>query len=251
MDKMIYTSLNSINNLIRNRINISQNLANIGVPGYRKDLEHQNQTSFLTEFGALSSRATVVSEDAGNFSNKVGSIKNSGVPTDVALLNESFMLAENAIGETVFTRRGDLSLTPDGILINGAGLKVLSEDLKPISLPKYNSIKISEIGEIRIDTPSTPPNTFTTVGVIASVDPKNYELVKGADGEVKNIGSGRVASDQSGRFLQGSLEGSNVNSVEEMVASIENQRQFEINMKLIKAAEEASRSGSSLLKISQ
>jgi len=36
-----------------------------------------------------------------------------------------------------------------------------------------------------------------------------------------------------------------------MVASIENQRQFEINMKLIKSAEEASRSGATLLKISQ
>ena len=251
MDKMIYTSLNSINNLIRNRITLSPPLANLGVPGYRKDVEYQNQTSFLTEFGALSSRATVVSEDAGNFSNKLGSIKNSGVPTDVALLNESFMLAENANGETIFTRRGDLSLTPEGVLINGAGLKVLSEDLTPISLPNYNSIKISEIGEIKIDTPGTPPNTFTTVGVIASVNPKNYELIKGSDGEIKNIGSGPIASDQSGRFLQGSLEGSNVNTVEEMVASIENQRQFEINMKLIKSAEEASRSGSSLLKISQ
>ena len=39
--------------------------------------------------------------------------------------------------------------------------------------------------------------------------------------------------------------------LEEMVASIDNQRQFELNMKLIKAAEEADRSGMSLLKISQ
>ena len=251
MDKMIYTSLNSINNLIKDRFNISQNLANISVSGYRKDVGQQKITSFMTEFDKLSARATTLPVGNAGFSNKIGSIETSGVPTDIAIMNKSFMVGENSSGEIIFTRRGDLQISQTGILVNGEGIKILDEKLKPISLPQFDAIKISEIGELQLDTQQSPPGVFTSFGIIASVDPNNYELAKGLDGAIRNLSTADVVPDQSGRFVQGSLEGSNVNSVEEMVASIENQRQFEINMKLIKSAEEASRSGATLLKISQ
>lgn len=251
MDKMIYTSLNSINSLIRDRLNISQNLANVSVTGYRKDTGQEQITSFVNEYDALSTRVMSSKIGPNGFSNAGGAIESSGVPTDVAVLNNSFMLAENSAGDIVFTRRGDLTSSLDGFLVNGDGLKILNEQLKPIALPSYQDIKISEIGEIKLDTLQTPAGVFSSYGVIASVDPENYELSKDLDGAIKSVGNSEVVPDQSGRFMQGSLEGSNVNAVEEMIASIENQRQFEINMKLIKSAEEASRSGSSLLKISQ
>ena len=96
-----------------------------------------------------------------------------------------------------------------------------------------------------------PHQVFSPFGIISSVDPSGFNLLKDTDGKIKHFGKKEVAADQSGEFVQGSLELSNVNPVEEMVASIDNQRQFELNMKLIKAAEEADRSGMSLLKISQ
>ena len=51
MDKMIFTSLNSIQNLYDQRFNISQNLANISVPGYRRDLGNDAGSAFLYFFG--------------------------------------------------------------------------------------------------------------------------------------------------------------------------------------------------------
>ena len=51
--------------------------------------------------------------------------------------------------------------------------------------------------------------------------------MKDTDGKIKHFGENDVVADQSGEFVQGSLELSNVNPVEEMVASIDNQRQFE------------------------
>ena len=55
--------------------------------------------------------------------------------------------------------------------------------------------------------------------------------------------------DQSGIFSQGVLEGSNVNAIEEMIFNIDMQRQFEINVKLIKRAEEIDKAGTKLMSL--
>ena len=69
MDKMIYTSLNSINSLIRDRLNISQNLANVSVTGYRKDTGQEQITSFVNEYDALSTRVMSSKIGPNGFSN--------------------------------------------------------------------------------------------------------------------------------------------------------------------------------------
>lgn len=251
MDKMIFTSLNSIQNLYDQRFNISQNMANISVPGYRRELPNEGGSAFLEQYQKLGPRAYALETGPSQFSFKKGSLNLSGVKTDVAITNDSFMLAENENGDVVFTRRGDLQVSEEGILKNGAGDKILSEDLAQIQLPFFSDIKISRYGEILLDTAQTPSGIFSPFGIISSVDPSGFNLLKDTDGKIKHFGENDVVADQSGEFVQGTLELSNVNPVIEMVASIDNQRQFELNMKLIKAAEEADRSGMSLLKISQ
>lgn len=251
MDKMIFTSLNSIQNLYDQRFNISQNMANISVPGYRRELPNEGGSAFLEQYQKLGPRAYALETGPSQFSLKKGSLNLSGNKTDVAITNDSFMLAENENGELVFTRRGDLQVSADGILKNGAGDNILSENLAQIQLPFFSDIKITRYGEILLDTAQSPSGIFSPFGIISSVDPSGFNLLKDTDGKIKHFGEKEVAADQSGEFVQGSLELSNVNPVVEMVASIDNQRQFELNMKLIKAAEEADRSGMSLLKISQ
>ena len=251
MDKMIFTSMNSIKNLYDQRFHISQNLANLSVPGYRRELPNEGGSVFLDQYDMLGPRAYAVETGPSEFSFKQGSMKSTGVKTDVGIVNESFFLAENDSGDVIFTKRGDLQVRADGTLVNGADELILSENLEPIQLPYFSDIKISRFGEIMLDTASSPPGVFSSFGVIASIDPSQYELRKDIDGAIKHFGDAEVVSDQSGEFMQGFLELSNVNPVIEMVSSIDNQRQFELNMKLIKAAEEADRSGTTLLKISQ
>jgi flagellar basal-body rod protein FlgF len=251
MDKMIFTSLNSIQNLYDQRFNISQNMANISVPGYRRELPNEGGSAFLEQYQKLGPRAYALETGPNQFSFKIGSISSTGNKTDIAIANNSFMLAETENGDVVFTKRGDLQVSSDGILKNGEGVNILSENLTQIQLPFFSDIKISRYGEILLDTAQTPSGIFSSFGIISSVDPSGFNLLKDTDGKIKHFGENDIAADQSGAFVQGSLEMSNVNPVEEMVASIDNQRQFELNMKLIKAAEEADRSGMSLLKISQ
>jgi flagellar basal-body rod protein FlgF len=226
-------------------------MANISVPGYRRELPNEGGSAFLEQYQKLGPRAYALETGPNQFSFKIGSISSTENKTDIAIANNSFMLAETENGDVVFTKRGDLQVSADGILKNGAGDNILSENLTQIQLPFFSDIKISRYGEILLDTAQTPSGIFSSFGIISSVDPSGFNLLKDTDGKIKHFGENDIVADQSGAFVQGSLEMSNVNPVEEMVASIDNQRQFELNMKLIKAAEEADRSGMSLLKISQ
>ena len=62
------------------------------------------------------------------------------------------MLALNDNDEVIFTRRGDLQVSPNGILTNGAGERILSEDLEPFELPAFKDISVAPNGEVLLDT---------------------------------------------------------------------------------------------------
>ena len=57
--------------------------------------------------------------------------------------------------------------------------------------------------------------------------------------------------DQKVTIAQGMLEASNVDAVEELVLSLETQRQFEMNIKFIKLAEDIDRGGAELMRLPQ
>jgi len=84
---------------------------------------------------------------------------------------------------------------------------------------------------------------------LGSVSPPAEGLTKSLDGKIRNFDGSIPDADQSGLFAQGVLEGSNVNAIEEMVFNMDMQRQFEINVKLIKQAEEIDKSGTKLMSL--
>ena len=69
MDKLIHTTLNSIANLRNLQVVQAQNLANMNVPGFRRDTVGDGQSFFLQEDGALTSRAFAVGSTEASFSN--------------------------------------------------------------------------------------------------------------------------------------------------------------------------------------
>ena len=74
-------------------------------------------------------------------------------------------------------------------------------------------------------------------------------LVKSNDGKIRTKNGGIPAADQQVRLVQGDIEESNVNIIEQLVGSIEEQRRYEVNVKMIKSAEEIDQSGGSLLRL--
>ena len=64
-----------------------------------------------------------------------------------------------------------------------------------------------------------------------------------------HLGGGVPGADQAAVLSQGFLEGSNIDAVSELIGTMEDQRQFEINIKLISLSKEIDEGGSSLMRL--
>ena len=73
MDKLIYTAFNTVNNIYDNRSVRSQNLANVNVPGYRRDIGAKAVgTAFLESFNTLQTRGLAIRDDKNYFQSDPG-----------------------------------------------------------------------------------------------------------------------------------------------------------------------------------
>jgi flagellar basal-body rod protein FlgF len=80
--------------------------------------------------------------------------------------------------------------------------------------------------------------------------PEGVDLRKSDDGRIRTVdGSPLPPPDQRARVMQGVREGSNVNNLEELIGTIELQRAFEMNMRMIQTAREVDESGAALLRV--
>ena len=135
MDKLIYTAFNTVNNIYDNRSVRAQNLANIAVPGYKRDLGAKAVgTAFLINNDTLNSRAMAVQDDNNYFSSQPGSVSETGVHSDIAIRGDGFFIVKGP-GEISLSRRGDLSVSGTGILENGSSHAMLNAT----SLPAQHS----------------------------------------------------------------------------------------------------------------
>ena len=248
MDRLIHTALNSLNIVKDNAFIRSNNLANISVPGFRADYHLKTAgTAFLDAYGTHITRGLSVKDDANIFDSSPGTLNETGKELDVAIRGDGYFITQSDNGNSL-SRRGDFDINMDGILINGASGVILDSQLNPITIPPYRSINITETGEIIIEPMNSAPGTYQTVATLGLVRP-TAPLKKFPDGEVRYADNSPVVANQEARVVNKYLEMSNVNLMEELVSSIEEQRVFEINLKLVKAAEDIDRSGSSLLKM--
>jgi len=249
MDRLAQTALSAIRQLQDNKFDLAHNLANANVPGFRRDLPNEGNAAFLKELDKVSAKVLPLEVDRRSFSNEVGQLQNTGIATDVAILNEGFFFIQPDNGEIALSRRGDLGINTQNQLINGAGDLVLSDNLTPITLPNFIDLSITDIGEVLVQEPGAPDGELTSVGFIGSTSSEINQLVKSLDGNIRKIDGSVPDPDQTAELGQGYLESSNVSAIEELVRNIDMQRQFEINVKLIKKASELDSASAKLLNL--
>ena len=249
MDRMVQTALSAITNLKDLKFDLANNLANVNVPGFRRDLPNGGDAGFLSSLNQATARVLPLESGEKLFSNEIGQLQNTNVDTDIAILNSSFLFIKPTDGDIALSRRGDLGINTENVLVDGAGDAVLNDGLQPIVLPLFSEIKISDNGEVLVQQPGAEPGDFTSIGFLGSTSAKDQQLTKNLDGKIRNADGTVPDVDQSGLFAQGSLEGSNVNAITEMVSNMDMQRQFEINVKLIKQAEEIDKAGTKLMSL--
>ena len=94
-----------------------------------------------------------------------------------------------------------------------------------------------------------PENVIEDVGRLKLVKPNYADMERGTDGLFR-MEDGTVAPASAGvKVMSGMLEGSNVNAVDEMVNMISLQRHYELQVKMMKQADELDARGNQLLRI--
>ena len=249
MDRLAQTALSALRQMQDNKFDLAHNLANVNVPGFRRDLPNEGNAGFLKELEKLSAKVLPLETEARKFSNEAGQLQNTGLETDVAVLNQGFFYIQPENGEIALSRRGDLGLNAENQLVNGVGDLVLSDGLGPIILPNFTSMSSTDIGEVLVQQAGAPDGQLTSVGFIGSTSSEIDQLVKSLDGNIRKADGTVPAADQTARFGQGFLESSNVSAIEELIRNIDMQRQFEINVKLIKKASDLDSAGAKLMNL--
>lgn len=252
MDRLVHTALNSIGNLRDQRTVSASNLANMNVPGFRRDLANEGRAFFIASDQALSSRAMQLENGQHGFSREAGLMNQTGQQLDLAIADKGFFYIQpSSGGAPALSRRGDLRVEPDGRLVNGAGDAMLDTALQPIVLPPFRNAIVDEAGNISIEPLGGVAGEKIGIAALATATPDTASLQKGADGQIRQPDDALPPPDGQARVLQGVLEGSNVNATEELIASIDLQRTFEINLKMISTAKELDEAGARLLRMAE
>lgn len=248
MDRLIYTALNALAVNRDSQVAQAQNLANQTVPGYRRDQPNEGGVKFLEQVQGLTTRAFQVEAGPAGFSEQSGTLTRTDEELDVAIADRGYFFIRPENGEPALSRRGDLRRDVDGALRNGAGDLMLGPDLAPVQVPPYSNIRITDIGEVFIQPLDAPEGEAELAGVLATAIPaEGIKLTKGVDGNIRNAEGQLPAPNQLAQVLQGTLEGSNVNPVEELLATIEMQRGFEQGMRLVMTARDLDEAGARVM----
>ena len=248
MDRSIYTALNSMNILRDNQSVTAQNLANISVTGFQKDIQINFASVYLDRDKGIDPRVMALQEPGG-FDATPGPMQQTGAPLDIAVDGAGYFIVKPENGKIALSRRGDFTVSADGTLRDGTGTQPLSVDLEPITIPPHRKISISGDGIIEIEPLNAPLGQTVIVGQLATTFGSEVPLAKTIDGFVRPIDGSVPAPDNRTLLLTGFLEGSNVKSVDELVTGIDQSRAYEVNVKFISTAQEIDEASASLMRM--
>ncbi|MCW8878752.1 MAG: flagellar basal body rod protein FlgF [Kangiellaceae bacterium] len=243
MDNLLYISMTGARETSLAQASTAHNLANAKTTGFKADLA---QFRAMPVFGdGHPSRVFAMSERPGhNFDS--GAQISTGRNLDISIRGEGWFVTQNEQGEELLTRRGDLKITPNGELLNGANQPILG-DGGPIALPPFEKIDIAKDGTITILPLGAEANATAIIDRIRMVKPDVSTLEKNEQGLFRSRDDNGFLPDAAVTLESGVLEGSNVSVVEELTNMINYSRQFEVQVKLMSSVEERGRSLDRLL----
>jgi flagellar basal-body rod protein FlgF len=244
MDRMLYVAMSGARETLIAQGNASNNLANANTTGFLADL---NQFRSMPVFGDGFPTRVYALDERSQTDFAHGSVQQTGRDLDVAVKGGGWMAVQAADGSEAYTRRGDLKVDVNGLLTTGNGLMVMGNG-GPIALPPYDAIDIGTDGTISIRPQGAAPNEVAVIDRIKLVAPQDDQMVKGEDGlmRMKDGSEAEASADQ--RLVSGALESSNVNVVNEMVDMIELARRFEMQVKMMKTAEDNAQAAASIVR---
>ncbi len=207
---------------------LANNLANLETPGYKRD-----RVAFRRELDAQISAAASEGQDVAgeqvlvDFSQ--GSLEKTGRPLDFALEGKGFFAVETANGIR-YTRAGNFSIDADGYLVTPLGDRVLGEG-GPIQLGN-EEVRVAKDGEIWQGDVAVDRLRLVEFNDLTKLAKEGHNLFRLTDPSERELPA------ENTRVLQGYLEGSNVNPIEEMVEMMLVYRNFEAEQKSVQVQDE-------------
>jgi len=177
-----------------------------------------------------------------------GPLQQTGRALDVAVEGKGWIAVQDANGNEAYTRNGSLQMSPNGVLQTRTGLTVMG-DAGPLTIPPDTQVTIAGDGTLSTVPATNQKNGVIVVGRIKLTNPPEAQLVRGEDGLFRTRDGVPAPADANVRLVGGSLEGSNVNTVEAMVNMITLARQFDTHMKLLQSADDNAKRASTVLTV--
>jgi flagellar basal-body rod protein FlgF len=229
MDRLIYTSLAAMRGSMSRQTAIANNLANAQTPGFRADMASA-QALWLDGSG-LDARA-MSSEEVLGADMKAGTVTQTGRDLDIAMQGDALLVVQAKNGEEAYTRRGDLQVSPSGLLTTGDGSPVQGAQ-GPVTIPPADAINIDQEGRVWIVPQGGDPENPQEVDRLRLATPTGSDIAKGLDGLFRVKGGGILPDDPEARLLTRSIEGSNVTATSALVEMIEASRSWDTQLKMI------------------
>ena len=232
---------------------ISNNIANMSTTGYKRrraefqDLIYQN----LRRVGSQSADTGSVLPSGAQVGLGVktgaiyriaeqGNLSQTENRFDLAVRGNGYFQVQLPSGETAYTRDGTFALSPEGVVVTADGFVVQPG----INIPAAaRDVTINANGEVlaKLDGQVQPQNVgqiqlaiFANEGGLEAVG-DNLLLATPASGQAQLAAPGRPGY---GQVMQGFIETSNVNAVQEITSLITAQRAYEMNSRVITASDE-------------
>ncbi len=245
MDRMLYVAMNGAKQIQLHQATNTHNLANASTTGFRADFDSIRS---LPVYGPGNpSRVYSVDERSGIDFN-IGQVSQTGRDLDVSINGTGFIAIQTPDGSEGYTRAGDLRVVQGGLLQTGTGFSVMGND-GPIALPPFEKLDIAADGTLSILPVGQDASALAVIDRIKLVNPSTDELEKGLDGLIRSVDGNPIAADATVRVASGTVEGSNVNSISELINMIELARKFEMHVKLMETAENNDSSSASILRL--
>ena len=172
--------------------------------------------------------------------NQQGSLKATSNTLDLAIKGNGYFQIQLPNGKTAFTRVGTFQLSNEGQIVNHDGNPLAGG----ITIPT-NAIDVAINASGGVQVKLQGRNTFQTVGQIELVTFQNQGglLARGDGLSVETTSSGPPTpgipgNEGRGTILQGFLESSNVNPIQEISKLIAAQRAYEMNSRVVKEADD-------------
>lgn len=243
MDRLLFTAVSGATRSLNQQQIHANNLANVNTQGFRSDLDNAVAQQISGEGYASRYLAHAM---PGDVNMSPGAVRETGRDLDIAIKGEG-LIALRSGNREVYTRNGQINVNADGELsVNGLPLE---GDNGPIVLPPFASLTISEDGVIAI----MPEDA----DIAMPLDVDRIKLVNiPAEALSKNDAGFLITSatenprDEEVTVAARHLESSNVSAISEMVSSIALGRQFEAQIKMMKAAEDLANAGNRLIRVS-